>query len=197
MKKTTKSEMEIFEYDDDVRMFEDKYSEEFDPEQFDRELKEFRANYPDCPPVNPIPVLDLIMKREYAEAILRGEKKVEFREFSEHYVNRIYDKAMVEFVDRNIKDVEVAMAVDYYISEIRPVQTIHFHNYNNSWFLDVSVKVNDLVSVTTKDVKFLHEQFGNHELDEELKQVQREKNQNPPLYFYFEIGEVLDTNLTV
>ena len=128
MKKTTKSEMEIFEYDDDVRMFEDKYSEEFDPEQFDRELKEFRANYPDCPPVNPIPVLDLIMKREYAEAILRGEKKVEFREFSEHYVNRIYDKAMVEFVDRNIKDVEVAMAVDYYISEIRPVQTIHFHN---------------------------------------------------------------------
>ena len=196
MKKTTKPEMEVIEFEDDDHVqYGDEIGEEFDPVKFDKELEEFRAKYPDCPPVNPIPVLDLIMKREYAEAILRGEKKVEFRIISDHYANRIYDQAMVDFVDRHKDDSEVSMAVDYYISEIRPVQTIHFHNYDNSWFLDVSVRMNDFVSVISDDVKFLHEQYGCHELDEELKQVQRDKMQNPPSYFYFEIGEVLDTNL--
>lgn len=197
MIKETKPEMEVLEFEEQDLRFSEGDGEEFDAELFDKHVAEFRAQYPDCPPINPIPVLDLIMKREYAEAIIRGEKKVELRAFSDFYVKRIYDQAMVDFVDRHIDDVDVSMSVDYYISEIRPVQKIHFHNYNNSWFLDVSVRVNDLVSVTSEDIKFLHEQYDCHELDELLRKVQYDKDQNPPSFFYFEIGDILDTNLTV
>ncbi|MCR4619119.1 MAG: hypothetical protein K5633_00310, partial [Paludibacteraceae bacterium] len=78
---------------------------------------------------------------------------------------------------------------------LRVVKKIHFHDYNNSWFLDVECVGNDVVSVTDEDVKFLREGFGCTELDEQLSHLQATCEENRPMYFYFVIGQVIETNL--
>ena len=57
-----------------------KYSEMTD-KQYYAALDEFCKKY-NAPACEPIKVLDLIMRREFAEEILRGEKRVEIRQFS-------------------------------------------------------------------------------------------------------------------
>ena len=41
--------------------------------------EEFYSSHPDCPRPKEIEVLNLIMRREHAEEIIKGEKPVEFR----------------------------------------------------------------------------------------------------------------------
>lgn len=64
---------------------------EMTDEQYFAAQDEFEKKY-GAPRCEPIKVLDLIMRREFAEAILNGEKKVEVRNGSEHYMNRLTDK---------------------------------------------------------------------------------------------------------
>ena len=43
-----------------------------------------------------IQCLNLIMKKQYALDIINGKKKVEYRNYSKHYFDRLYDKKMLE-----------------------------------------------------------------------------------------------------
>ena len=73
-----------------------KYSEMTD-EQYFAAQDEFMEKYK-APACEPIEVLDLIMRREFAEAILNGEKKVEVRNCSDHYFNRLTDKKVNQWM---------------------------------------------------------------------------------------------------
>lgn len=73
-----------------------KYSEMTD-EQYFAAQNEFMEKYK-APACEPIEVLDLVMRREFAEAILSGEKKVEVRNGSEHYFNRLTDKKVNQWM---------------------------------------------------------------------------------------------------
>lgn len=173
------------------------YVEETD-EEWQVNCDKFFEEHPDCPIVEPVECLNLIMKREFAEKILTGEKKVEFRDCSEHYCKRLISQEMLDYIDKKLddkNDPDFALAVDNYISSLRPVETIHFHNYNNTWFLDVRVKVNEIISITDEDVKFLQDEFNCHECDEDLEYYNKHPRMERPSYFYFVIDEVLDTNL--
>lgn len=131
-----------------------KYAEMTD-EQYFAAKDEFMAKY-QAPEPKVIEVLDLIMRKEYAKAILSGEKKVEIRDFSDHYLNRLTDKAvsawMEEHRDKEGMDME---AFDEFMNELRPVLKIHFHNYNNSWFLDVECTENSFIVITKQSVEDL------------------------------------------
>lgn len=162
--------------------------------EWEKGYNEFMAKYPDCPKIEPVECLNLIMKREWAEEILRGKKKLEFRAFTNHYCTRLYDKNMMDYIDEHADDADFMCQVGNYVSALRPVEKIHFHNYNNSWFMDVSISVNEVVSVTEEDVAFLHSEFGCTELDDELELL-KDSKRTPPMYFYFVIDDVLDTNL--
>lgn len=155
----------------------------------------FLAKYPDCPPMKPIETLNLIMKKEFALDILSGKKKVEYRAYSKHYCERLYDKAIGEFIERHKDDEGFLDTYDKFVIPLRFVKNIHFHNYNNTWFMDCSVKLNDVVAVVEDDVKFMQEEFGCHELDEELETLVKTKAKRRPLYFYFVIDKVTNTNL--
>ena len=43
----------------------------------------------------PLEVLNLVMRKQFAQEILEGKKKIEFRAFSEHYSSRLYDKEVL------------------------------------------------------------------------------------------------------
>ena len=160
-------------------------------EEYLAKLDELRAKYPDYCEAADVEVLNLIMKKEFAEAILRGEKKVELRSYSQHYCERLIDKKVTKFIEAHSDDPDVLAWCD----NLRFVKKIHFHNYNNSWFLDVECTANDWVAARDEDDKFLQERFGCDELTEMTRDLNAKKAKNRPIFFYFAIGKVIDTNL--
>ena len=162
---------------------------------YEQMRKEFFEQHPDCPRPKPIECLNLIMRREFAEEILAGTKKVEIRSYSQHYVDRLYDKDVLAYEDKHWDDEVMRMQMIDFNDSVRAVKKIHFHNYNNSWFLDVECVDNNTVLLVNEQVKYLQDEYGCHEFDEELERLNRRNAEERPTYFYFAIGETLGTNL--
>lgn len=140
----------------------------------------------------PLEVLNLVMRKQFAQEILEGKKKIEFRAFSEHYSSRLYDKEVLTYMKLHANEPNILDECD----PLREIHTIHFHNYDNTWFLDCECELNDIVAVTDDDVKYLQDEYDCHDLDEQLAQLKAVGEDNRPMYFYFVIGKVLKTNLS-
>lgn len=135
---------------------------------------------------------NLLMKKEYAFDILKGKKCVEFRSFTEHYINRFLDK---ETMKRN--DAKGDVTLDDLESVVRAdIEYLHFHNYNNSWYLDVAIQGIGFCCVDSQDIEPLAEQFDDFKayLDDAKKHDQLPPDERP-MMFYIVLAEVVGTNL--
>lgn len=135
---------------------------------------------------------DLLMRKEYAQEIISGKKKVEFRSFSDHYCDRFFDKATVKRNQNNGRH----MGDDGFENEFKDVWYIHFHNYNNTWYLDVEISETGMFCVDSQDV----EEFARDYPDfADYLPDARENDKLPederPMLFYLVIDKVVSTNL--
>lgn len=160
-------------------------------EEFMAAREEFFKTHPEAPVARDVECLNLIMKREYAEQILAGKKKLEFRAYSDHYVRRLIDAEVSDYIGMHINDDDVVM----FCNDIRQVKKIHFHNYSNSWFLDVECDFNDAFCINKQDIDMLHDVYDCHDFDADLRRFEAMKVEQRPWIFYFVCGKVLATNL--
>lgn len=151
----------------------------------------FNVTHPEAPIARDVECLNLIMKREFAEQILAGTKKLEFRAYSEHYVKRLIDPDVANYIQMHVDDDDVMM----FCSDIRQVKKIHFHNYSNSWYLDVECDYNDVFSITKRDIEYLNKEYDCHDYDADLARFEAMKAEQRPWLFFFVCGKVLGTNL--
>lgn len=157
-------------------------------EEFIAAKAEYMKKNPALHEAKPVECLNLLLRKEFALQILNGEKKVEFRAFSEHYCGRLIDKDVDNWMQDHIDD-EEAM---FFANQVRPVKKIHFHNYNNTWTLDVECLKNDYVAPIKKDVEYLNNTWGCHELDKQCESFDKKKTTERPLYFFFALGKILE-----
>lgn len=122
---------------------------------------------------------DLIMRKEFALQIVEGVKKLEFRSVSEFYFSRFL---------RRLPD----GSAEYK----REIEYLHFHDYNNSWFLDVHIKPVTHMPIHPASADFFHS-YGHSDFDEDMKEFAHLKadDDNVPLVFCVPIDAIVNTNL--
>lgn len=125
---------------------------------------------------------DCLMTKKNALAIVRGEKKLEIRDVSDFYMRRFLDKSKPA----------------NQVPEFLPIFKFHFHNYTNTWFLDVEIIEMGWAYVNKQANKIFNERFNFHDLDEQAEEFDAIPEDDPqkPMVFWFELGKILDTNLT-
>lgn len=166
-----------------------------DPAAFEFYRNLFFEQRPDVPRPKRIKKLDLVMKKECALEILSGRKAVEIRKYSDFYVSRMYDKAVLDFEENNWDNELLRLQMLDFNDSVRAVETIHFHDYGKTWFLDVECTENNTVVLVDDQVEYLRDEFGFHEFDDELAELNARGEDKRPLYFYYVIGKILDTDL--
>lgn len=147
-----------------------------------------KKNYPNFPYPQPVECLNLLLRKEFGKQIVAGTKKVEWRDFSEHYYNRLIDKKLLDFLVNHKNDEKL---LELYPTAIRPVKKIHFHNYNETWWIDVKVKENNIVQTTDAGIKILHEKYGIYDVDDENEKAKKDGNDWFPIYFFFILEEII------
>ena len=133
-----------------------------------------------------IEAYSLIMRKENALEILRGEKTVEIRSLSSRYEKMFTDYAQLEKNESLRKqgrddECQPILRTD--------IGAIHFYSTGAPWTLDVEIDELGIGEVTPEGIKFLQDEFGFHGLDYALENL--EDVTEPDLFYYLHISRVL------
>jgi hypothetical protein len=131
---------------------------------------------------------DLIMRTEHALEIIAGKKPLEIRAFSDHYCRMFTDEAISAENEKHAKDKNY----EWQNPSRKDIAYIHFHNYNNSWMLDVRIDELDASFMTESDIKWLADEFGFHDYDNEWQQYVGKPDDEVPMFFWMHIDEVVN-----
>lgn len=136
---------------------------------------------------------DLLLKKEFALDIIEGRKKVEIRSFSDYYISRFLDKKIMAQNDKaGLKPFD-----DGYQNEFRQdIHYIHFHNYNNTWFVDVEIEGIGMCVMDSQDIEPLVEDFP--EMAEYLPDARKNDElpeEDKPMIFYIVLADIIAHNL--
>ncbi len=113
-----------------------------------------------------IKVLNVVLRKEFALEIVRGEKVREYRWFSDFWAKRLC-------LFEDPKDKYLPTGVKWY-------DRVHFYPYNNKWFVDCSIEKIEWVTVD----KAFQEKYK----DEVITNI-------GDMLFVIHLGKVLATNL--
>lgn len=162
--------------------------------EWEEKIAQVRAIRPDIKEIDRyVDTLDLIMAKANAKDIIDGRKKVEYRKFSDFYIKRMMDMDCVKSLEKYKDDEEViALCAPYdvrdVIDPVKIIYNIHFHDYKNSWSLDVECIDNDLRLVTPEEAEYMYEEFKDEEM---LRFIEEQGDDFEPFnIFFLAIGEI-------
>lgn len=136
---------------------------------------------------NEVEAYALIMKKENALEILRGEKTIEIRVDSPKYVKMFTDQEQVE---RNRK--AEAEGRDEWESPLRKdIGFVHFYNYAGTWSLDCEIDEIGTASLIKDDIDFLNEEYGFHDFDDQWQEFEGKPEEEIPFFFYLHIAAIV------
>ena len=130
----------------------------------------------------------LIMRKEHALEILRGEKILEIRWYSEKYWGMFIDKGVLEAnrkarAEGRTDDIKPPYRTD--------IHYVHFYNYNNTWSLDCEIDGIGRAFLTREDIEYLNDRYDFHDYDNEWQQYEGMREDETPLFFYLHIASVV------
>lgn len=132
---------------------------------------------------NKLEAYDLIMTKANAMEIINGHKCLELRSLTDFYIRRFLKRK------RTTQDTLQAF-------ETKDIHAVHFHDYNNTWFLDCSVYKIIVMYAHPFAEEFLHA-FNSHDLDD-LIEENRDKDPDDDgveQCFCIMLKEIYNTNL--
>ena len=171
-----------------------KYKRMSDEEYF-LAMDEFISRY-NAPQCEPIKQLDLLLSREEADEILLGKRKTVVRPFNDQYFDCLTDYHVDEWMTAHRDSFGMDMeAFTEFMCATRPVEKIHFHDEQNTWYIDVTCRENALIPATRINIQDLNDRFGCIDLNRLFMEVAngKEAHSEPPLYYYFAIGDIIGT----
>ncbi len=119
---------------------------------------------------------DLIMRKENAWDIINGKKFLEARAMSPFYIKRF-------LVPKRTLDMTVSAF------ETKDVASVHFHDYNNTWYLDCHILGICPFNTHPNWRETLHA-LKCHDFDEEIDENERKGTKEDDTTFFF--GLVID-----
>lgn len=149
--------------------------------------EEFLQGNPNYPIPHDIECLDLIIRKKWAEEILKGERNYDLRPFSFLLHDRICDQGTEKFKEDHKNDEEIYR----WCNPVRTVLKIHYHDYASTWSLDVICMENGYTAPFDGDVEQLHQICNCHDLDDICRELNAENVEFRPIYYYFIIGDII------
>ncbi len=141
----------------------------------------------------------LIMRKENALDILNGKKKVEIRDYTDHYCGHFFDKDKLDEFNKEVDDIDFEPTdkdgVLKIEKAIKKIKYARFTNRNNTWHLDVRLDWIYICSMTKDDVDFLSKEFGFDEYNDKWQEFEDKVEQGlfneVPSFFALAIREVV------
>jgi hypothetical protein len=135
-----------------------------------------------------IEAYSLIMRKENALDILRGNKIIETRAFSSKYEKMFTDFYQLEENEKLRKagredECQPILRTD--------IEAVHFYSTGASWTLDVAIDEIGIGEVTEEGIKFMHEEFDFHDFDDQLEMFKKNPPKEIPLFYYLHICEII------
>lgn len=130
---------------------------------------------------------DLVLTKQNAYAIMTGAKTIEFRKFSEFYIKRL------AIVTKDGKKQDISTDKEY---QGRPIHCIHFHDYNQTWSLDVAIEAVDIMAIHPANNNYFHER-GCYEMDSLINEVKDKEPHDEEVVWSFciPIRKIIQTTL--
>lgn len=151
--------------------------------------------YPDGKSSVEVEALSLIMRKEFAQQIVDGTKKFEVRDGSSFYNKIFLNPKKKEEFETFLKTGEHPKSeawydIHYYTRDVSELPGwVHFHNYSNSWSLDVEI-VDVCLAVVEEGYNNVLHKIGCHELDEVVKECKDEETF--PLFYIITLGDIVN-----
>lgn len=135
-----------------------------------------------------IEALHLVMKKKWAQYILAGRKTVEFRAFTPYYRSRLTIPENFEENNRRIQEADRTGVEPELLEDFKPIEAIHFSDYNNTWQLICRTDGIKLVGCDSGGARELRHDWGSHDLDD-FNEV---PDGQGPLAFAIHISGIID-----
>lgn len=163
---------------------------------FEKACRIFFEEHPEVPRPKPVGVLDLVIDKEDALDIIGGKLRLIYGQYDD-FSDELYDEDVLDFENAHNDDrLWKEMLLDFNDS-VRGVLSLHLHDKEDSWSLDVECEENNTVMLNDEQIRDLQDRYDFHEFDDRLTELNCAgvPADERPIYFYFAIGKILKSTL--